>query len=334
MHDPFRPRIGDGLLLPEILPTGDARSRRPPTLALKLVQATKVCKLTRKVRLPKSTVSTRPADSTSGDDSSSGQGTHLTAQPPILVGNVPFTVSDLQNATDRVIAYGQAEEATTVRLANAYCVALANENRAYGQLLATSGVNFPDGTPVAWVMRLRRKGTPVPRQVRGPSLFESVLNQGRAADLRHFLLGTSPQTLALLRNRIDAKFPGTNIVGTLSPPFGPLNPDFYHGCLPEIAATDPDIVWVALGTPKQDFAAHEIAQLSGRTTVAVGAAFDFLAGTVKQAPSWTHGTGLEWIFRLAAEPSRLWRRYLIGNAKFIRIVALQFLTQRPEFRDE
>lgn len=253
----------------------------------------------------------------------------MTTQPPILVGKVPFTVSDLQDATNRVIAYAKADDATSVRLANAYCVALANENQAYEQLLASSGVNFPDGTPVAWVMRWRRRGASLPQQVRGPSLFESVLNQGRAAEVRHFLLGTSPETLATLRDRIAIKFPGTNIAGTLSPPFAPLNQAFYHECLLEITAANPDIIWVALGTPKQDFAAHEIAKLSGTTTVAVGAAFDFLAGTVKQAPSWSHGTGLEWIFRLAAEPRRLWRRYLLGNAKFIRIVAMQSLTKGP-----
>lgn len=254
----------------------------------------------------------------------------MTTQPPILVGNVPFTVSDLQDATDRVIAYAKADHATTVRLANAYCVALANEDQAYGQLLANTGVNFPDGTPVAWVMRRRRRDTSMPQQVRGPSLFESVLNQGRTAGIRHFLLGTSPETLAILRNRIEIKFPGTNIAGSLSPPFAPLNEGFYHQCLPEITAARPDIIWVALGTPKQDFAAHEIAKLSGTTTVAVGAAFDFLAGTVKQAPSWTHGTGLEWIFRFAAEPRRLWRRYLFGNAKFIRIATMQYLAKDPE----
>lgn len=257
----------------------------------------------------------------------------MTERQPIVVGSVPFTISNLQGATEQVISNATSDEPTSVRLANAYCVALAEDDDDYQRLLATDGINYPDGTPVAWVMRRQHQGTPRPQQVRGPSLFENVLDQGRDSHLRHFFLGTSDRTLAALRAQIELRFPGTTVSGTFSPPFAPLDDEFYRECVSAITETETDIVWVALGTPKQDFAAYEITKLTGITTVAVGAAFEFLAGTVKQAPSWSHGTGLEWLFRLATEPRRLWRRYLIGNTRFLRAVLAQTLKRNLEFKN-
>jgi len=89
-----------------------------------------------------------------------------------------------------------------------------------------------------------------------------------------------------------------------------------------ISATTPDIVWIGLGTPKQDWEARRLAASIGATTIAVGAAFDFAAGTVMEAPKWVRTIGFEWFFRLCSQPKRLWRRYLIGNSRFL-VVALK-----------
>ncbi|MDP9889822.1 exopolysaccharide biosynthesis WecB/TagA/CpsF family protein [Pseudarthrobacter enclensis] len=103
----------------------------------------------------------------------------------------------------------------------------------------------------------------------------------------------------------------------MSPPFSAMSPREYESQDRRIEDTNPDIVWVGLGTPKQDFEAQRLATAGNFFAVAVGAAFDFSAGTKKEAPRWITALGFEWLFRLAAEPKRLWRRYLIGNFVFL-----------------
>lgn len=244
----------------------------------------------------------------------------MTDRRPILIGGVPFTVSDLHTACQRVIQHAIDADAVAIRLANAYCVALASKDARYRNLLTNSGVNFPDGAPVAWLMQRNSRGAEKPMQIRGPSLFEDVLDKGRASELRHYFLGSTDQTLDLLSNEVRKQFPGVIIAGSYSPPYSPLDDNFYQKCVAHISSANAQVIWVALGTPKQDFAAQQITQLTGLPTVAVGAAFDFLAGTAKQAPKWMQGSGLEWSYRLATEPRRLWKRYIFGNLTFINAV--------------
>lgn len=155
--------------------------------------------------------------------------------------------------------------------------------------------------------------------MRGPQLFLDVFDVGRQHGIRHFLLGSSPEVLDRLQDNLLKKYPGCDIVGIESPPFRPLSESELELQDRRIAATGPDIVWVGLGTPKQDWEAQRLASSIGATTIAVGAAFDFAAGTVREAPKWIRTIGFEWFFRLCSQPRRLWRRYLVGNSKFLMI---------------
>lgn len=240
-----------------------------------------------------------------------------------FVGPVPFSIADPQKAS----AWLRAECRTasndvtrTVRLANAYCVALTESNASYKQLLRSEGVNFPDGLPVVWAMRMLSRNSDAQR-VRGPSFFETVLDEGRQDGIRHFFLGSTSETLDLLVQKSTSRYPGVHIAGSLAPPFGDLTEEFYVNALTAINNAGADIVWVGMGTPKQDFAATELARRSGLFCIGVGAAFDFVAGTTKEAPAWIQSSGLEWFFRLVSEPKRLWRRYLFGNLTFLKIAA-------------
>jgi N-acetylglucosaminyldiphosphoundecaprenol N-acetyl-beta-D-mannosaminyltransferase len=114
----------------------------------------------------------------------------------------------------------------------------------------------------------------------------------------------------------------------ICPPQQSLEDFDFDSLATQLAALSPDIVWVGLGTPKQDFVAHELASRLDSTIVAVGAAFDFYSGTKKQAPRWIQATYLEWLFRLLSEPKRLWKRYLIGNIGFVSDIALWVLSAR------
>ena len=238
----------------------------------------------------------------------------------LRVAGVPFQAASLVQATDRfVAACATSEAAGPVRFVNAYSLSCASDQPAYRRLLTGPGVNFADGRPLALTLKWLSRRDLVP-QVPGPEFFEACLDRGRRHGLRHYLLGGSPALLEQLVDAIGRRFPGAEVAGTHSPPFRPLSREEQRAQDELIRESGAHIVWVALGTPKQDFEATRIWRATGLHVAAVGAAFDFLAGTKPRAPRWMSRIGLEWLFRLATEPRRLWRRYLFGNARFLRLV--------------
>lgn len=240
--------------------------------------------------------------------------------PLVPCAGVPITACTRDDAARLVLslATGERPSGVDVHLCNAYTLALADADPGYGGLLRGAAVNFPDGKSVVWANRLSRRELDLPTErVYGPDLFQDVLMQGLAVGLRHYLLGSTPEVLAALESRLRAQHPGVRLVGVESPPFRDLSAAERADQADRIRTSGAQIVWVGLGTPKQD---HEVAALAAElplVSVAVGAAFDFLAGTKAQAPLWMQRNGLEWTFRLATEPRRLWRRYLFGNARFL-----------------
>jgi N-acetylglucosaminyldiphosphoundecaprenol N-acetyl-beta-D-mannosaminyltransferase len=244
---------------------------------------------------------------------------------------IPFRHLDMDAAAHLLLSEEGLGTAQPWRLVNAYSVTLAARDEAYGSVLRGEGVNLADGTPVAWTLRTlcRREGsTTSPDRVRGPSFFSRVLDQGRTAGVRHFLLGGSPETLAALQDAIAERFPGTSIVGVESPPFRPLTADELADQDRRIRQSGADLVWVGLGTPRQDIEAARLARTVGRPAIAVGAAFDFLAGTKPEAPAWVQRLSLEWLFRFASEPRRLWRRYTVELVRLAILVVRELRAQR------
>jgi N-acetylglucosaminyldiphosphoundecaprenol N-acetyl-beta-D-mannosaminyltransferase len=204
-----------------------------------------------------------------------------------------------------------------VHLINAYSIALAQSDRGFRAALSGDAYNFPDGKPLSWVTRATRRPL---TQVRGPQFFLDVMDRGRAADVRHFLLGGSEDLLAKLQSNLESRFPEVIIAGTYSPPFRQLSDAEIERQDDLIRESGADIVWVGLGTPKQDLEVRRLADSLPVIACAVGAAFDFTAGTKREAPPWMTQIGLEWVFRLLSEPRRLWKRYLIGNFVFLAAV--------------
>ena len=192
------------------------------------------------------------------------------------------------------------------------------------QTIATSAcwlnaddLNLPDGMPLVWIAwRLGMRW--LTKRVYGPDLMAEVLDRGRCLGLRHYMYGSTPEVLEALQHELESRYPGLDIVGVEAPPFRALTDAEVRCNIERMRTSGADVVWTGLGTPKQDEFVHSFHQQIGRPTVAVGAAFDFFAGTTKQAPPWMQSSGLEWLFRLTHEPRRLWRRYLIGNTKFLR----------------
>lgn len=185
-----------------------------------------------------------------------------------------------------------------------------------------AGMITPDGMPVAWLLRLA--GHRKARRVCGPDLMPAVMIASQARGDRHFFYGATDDTLARLRSGLLDQAPEAQIVGSYSPPFRALTSEEGAAIVDLINAAKPDIVWVGLSTPKQEYwmAAHR-ARLTAPVLIGVGAAFDVHAGLSDRAPALMQACGLEWLYRVAREPRRLWWRYLWNNPRFVALIALQ-----------
>lgn len=242
---------------------------------------------------------------------------------------VAVDAQTLDGAVDTIGTWIERGEPNYVCITGVHGVIESQDDDDLRRIHNEAGMVTTDGMPLVWLSRRRAPpGTPVER-VYGPDLMLACFARSEAAGWRHFLYGSSPQTLDRLQAAMKARFPRAEIVGALSPPFRPLGPEEERSVEAEIADARPDIVWVGLSTPKQErwMAAH-VGRVHAPVLVGVGAAFDFHAGLKRQAPAWMQRCGLEWAFRLANEPRRLAGRYLKNNPRFAWLVAQETLRSR------
>lgn len=199
------------------------------------------------------------------------------------------------------------------------------ESQADAELLEihnTAGLVTPDGMPLVWLNRWR--GARHVQRVYGPDLMLELCERSVGKGYRHFFYGGAEGVADLLVSRLKERFPGLEIAGTYCPPFRSLTDKEDEEIVRMITASDPDLVWVGLSTPKQErWMRSHVHRLGDVVLVGVGAAFDFHAGLKPQAPAWMQRSGLEWLFRLLSEPRRLGPRYLINNPKFIWRILLE-----------
>lgn len=201
-------------------------------------------------------------------------------------------------------------------------VSEAQKNPTLKHILNTADMVVPDGMPLVWLGR--RRGFPLARRVYGPELMLAMLERSEIRGYRHFLYGGAEGVPEALAEKLRQRFPRLQIVGWYAPPFRSLDRTEQQDIVRMINRAAPDIVWVGLSTPKQEIWMHEYrARLQVPVLVGVGAAFDMHSGRTRQAPHFMREHGLEWLFRLATEPRRLWRRYLLGGSRFVRDVLLE-----------
>jgi N-acetylglucosaminyldiphosphoundecaprenol N-acetyl-beta-D-mannosaminyltransferase len=171
-----------------------------------------------------------------------------------------------------------------------------------------SNLTTPDGMAIVWLMRL--KGHKSVQRVYGPDLLISACEFGISRDWRHYFLGGTDQTLAMLTAKLQTTYPDLKIVGHYAPPFRPLSPEENEQIIASIRNSQADIVWIGLGSPRQEIWMHEnFSKTDSSVMIGIGAAFDFLSGSKPQSPRWLQKLGMEWFFRLVSEPKRLWPRY-------------------------
>ncbi len=241
---------------------------------------------------------------------------------------MPLAVSDY----DEVIAWMDAMVASEARgwltAAAVNLVMSAHDDAATMKALLGASLAVPDGQPLVWALRLLGHGRAT--RVYGPDLMERWCARAAVTGTPTYLYGgRSEQALELLSGRLRERFPGLRIVGGWSPPFRPLSEREREEAVARIDDSGAQVVWVGTGQPKQELWMSEMRPLlRAPLLVGVGAAFDFHAGIVSQAPAWMQRNGLEWLYRLSREPRRLWRRYASQNPRFVAGFARQYLRER------
>lgn len=232
----------------------------------------------------------------------------------VLGTNVSNTNLDL--AVEQISDWIKQETKTYICVAPVSTIVDAQQSDEYRQIVNSAGMVTPDGMPVVWCGKAQ--GMKPLERTYGPDLMLKMCREGQASGVRHFFYGGMPETLRLLEKRLKNDFPQIKIAGMHSPDFLTIGEMEKDDVIEKINASQCDILWIGLGSPKQDhWMKNHRSILHAPVMIGVGAAFDFHAGVKPQAPKWMRQSGLEWFFRLMSEPRRLWKRYLIGNSKFI-----------------
>jgi N-acetylglucosaminyldiphosphoundecaprenol N-acetyl-beta-D-mannosaminyltransferase len=235
---------------------------------------------------------------------------------------VPVEIWRFNEAIDWLVEHAGDRSAaripSRVHFATVHSVVEAQTSDVLRQVFESASKVSPDGVPLVWLARLR--GHRTAERVCGPDVMLALADRGRSAGLRHFFLGGRPGVADELAARLSTAYPGLEVAGTFTPTFGPAPEGEDAEVRAAIAAGAPDVVWIGLGSPKQEHWAAAHADLGVGLLLPVGAAFDFHSGRLRRAPRWIGRMGLEWLFRLAMEPRRLLRRYVGTNARFLLLV--------------
>jgi N-acetylglucosaminyldiphosphoundecaprenol N-acetyl-beta-D-mannosaminyltransferase len=246
---------------------------------------------------------------------------------------VGISAINMRMALDIIQSWLACEDSQYVCVTGVHGVMESQRDETLRQIHNEAGLVTPDGMPLVWLSRWQ--GYAEVRRVYGPDLILALCEASVEHGYRHFLFGGAKGVPEMLAANLRRRFPGIAIAGTYSPPFRPLTPREDAEIVDMLLRAEADLIWVGLGTPKQErwIAAH-CDRLPRSVLIGVGAAFDFHAGQTRQAPVWMRKNGLEWFYRLATEPRRLWRRYLVNNPLFVALILAQALGLRKYSLDE
>jgi N-acetylglucosaminyldiphosphoundecaprenol N-acetyl-beta-D-mannosaminyltransferase len=241
----------------------------------------------------------------------------------------PVTQDEALRAVEDLVRRG---EGGAVFTPNVDHIMIADENPRMQNAYSRADLSLADGMPVLWASRLL--GEPLPEKVSGSDFVPALLERAAERGLRVYFLGGAPGVAALARDKLLARLPRLQVVGVdVSRIDADDPPAQWEPLVERIRATKPDLVFVALGAPKQEIWIDAVREkLRPAVLLAVGGSLDFVAGAMPRAPQWMSRSGLEWIFRLSREPRRLWRRYLVRDPKFAILLG-RALVSRARARD-
>ena len=235
--------------------------------------------------------------------------------------NTNINVTNMRETVDYLVANLEELRGNYICISNVHTTVMSYRDKNYNKVQNSGAMALPDGKPLSIVCR--RRGFYDAARVPGPDLMPEIFKASKKHGFRHYFYGGSPETLKQLRIRLEKSYPWLNIVGMYSPPYRPLTEREDEEAVRNINRAEPDFIWVALGAPRQEewMYAHRL-KVNG-VMLGVGAAFDFLAGTVKRAPTWMQECCLEWLYRLVQDPRRLFPRYISTNVTFLVTTALE-----------
>jgi N-acetylglucosaminyldiphosphoundecaprenol N-acetyl-beta-D-mannosaminyltransferase len=242
------------------------------------------------------------------------------------VVGMPLHVTSYEDAVARILAWASAGQSRYVCLATVNNVIEAHDDANFRGITESADLVAPDGMPLVWA--LKSLGAQDATRVCGPHLTPLLCQEAERRGIAVGFYGGTEDVLGRLVTNARNRFPGLHIAYKWSPPFRPLSAEEDDAVVTEINASGARILFVGLGTPKQE---HWMAEHQGRistVSLGVGAAFDLLAGVRSQAPVWMQESGLEWLYRLGQEPRRLWKRYILRNPRFLALLAAQLVTEK------
>ncbi len=227
----------------------------------------------------------------------------------ILVTNMADTVRRIETGIEEL-------RGRYICVGNVHTTVMAHDDAHYHKVQGCAAFVLPDGKPLS--VYSRKHGFPEAERVTGPDLMLALF--GRENGLRHYFYGSSPETLALLEQKLRRQYPHLLIAGMESPPFRSLSGEEDRVRTEKINASGADVIWVGLGAPKQENWMYEHRGRVNGVMVGVGAGFDYHAGNIRRAPEWMQRMSLEWLYRLLQDPKRLMKRYLVTNTRYLWLI--------------
>ena len=248
----------------------------------------------------------------------------------VCLDRVEIDLLTFAETVDHILAlttlpHSRAHQITTV---NAQFVGNAHRDSHLAEVIRHAKLSVADGVSLLWASQLL--GIPLPGRVNGTDLMVRLCEKAALSGQSIYFLGGHPGSAELAASALSHRCPGLKIVGIDCPPFGfTTNPALDAQACEKIREAKPDIVFVALGMPKAEYWIHSHSDLPAKVMIGVGGSFELVGGVIKRAPALFQNLGCEWLWRLAMEPKRLWKRYLFGNALFVYLVLRQWVRATP-----
>lgn len=243
---------------------------------------------------------------------------------PIIQTRIDIT--SYQQAAQQIQTWASASTLRRIHAANVHMVMEAYDDSAFQEVVNSADINTPDGMPLVWALKLL--GHPEATRVYGPMLMLHVCEAAAREGIPIGLYGGTDESLLGFREFLHFKYPGIRIAYSYAPPFRPLTTEEDTQVVQDILTSGARILFVGIGCPKQEWWMYDHRDRLPLVMLGVGAAFDFHTGRVRQAPAALQGLGLEWLFRLAVEPKRLWKRYAKHNPRFVVLFGRQLFRER------
>ncbi len=251
----------------------------------------------------------------------------LTAVPRGNILGVGVSAINMPQALQAIEGWMDARTPQYVCVTPAHAVMECHDHPELKLIYNQSGLTTPDGMSIVWLLKLF--GFSHVDRVYGPDLMLEVCRSSQDKGYKHYFYGGAPGVADQLAEKLLKRFPELKIVGLESPPFRELTDVENQEMIKRIQSAAPDIIWVGIGSPRQEkWMSRHLKDLGVPVLIGVGAAFDFLSGNKPQAPRWIQHSGMEWFYRLLSEPRRLWKRYMLNYPRFIVLVCMQLLGLR------